>query len=66
MAGDQHHVGGIPFELLQQIQAAAVGQHEIDEQYVGTLIADFGARFLQRPRRTGHEAFALDEVGERR
>ena len=57
-------VAGLLLEVLEEVEAAAVGQVQVDEQDVGHLPADLGPRLLQGVRRLGGEAFAADDLGQ--
>jgi hypothetical protein len=65
VAGHQHHFGGgAAFQILQQVDAAAVGQVEVDQRHVRGAMAHLRARVAQGAGGVGGEALSLDQLGE--
>ena len=56
--------GRRPSGVLQELEARAVGQLQVDEQRVRVVLAQRHARVLQRAGRVHLEALALHGLGE--
>ena len=62
MPGDQDELGvGQGLGVVEQLHAAAVGQHQVEQDDVGLLQRHLAARIAQRPGRGDREAFAGDQ-----
>ncbi len=63
MAGDQHHLGGfLRLEVVDQLDALAVGQLQIGEQHIGLQARHVDACSTQAIRLRYCEAFAFREL----
>ena len=62
MAGDQDELGvGQVLGVVEQLHAAAVGQHQVEQDDVGLLQGHLPARVAQRPGSRHREAFVGDQ-----
>ena len=67
LAGDQDHLDGRLLEqLLEQLGAAAVGEHEVREDDVGHLVLERKARLGEVVGPGGIETLGLHQLGEGR
>ena len=57
-------VSGLDLQVLKQLEAAAVGEVQVDEQDVGNAAGDFEAPACDRVRRRHLEALAADDLRE--
>ena len=65
VAGHQHHFGGgAELEILEQLDAAAVREIEVDQRHVRRPVADQRAGVPQRAGGVGGETLPLDQLGE--
>ena len=65
MAGDHHHFGRLALlEIVDELDAVAVGKLQIGQQHVGPHLRQLNARGAQRARFGDGEPFAFDELGQ--